>query len=52
MRNGVALMDSTHEEDQTDKQGYIEKRKEKKKSAKELITYTRYVLGKAASEDF
>lgn len=42
------MMESTQEEDQTIKQGLYQR----KRSDKELITYTQYVLGWAASEEF
>ena len=47
-RSEAVSMESTHEEDLTDKQGL----NQRKRSDKELITYTQYVLGEAASESF
>ena len=45
-RNGAVLMESRHGEGQIDKQGLYQR----KRSDKALTTYTRYVLGWAASE--
>ena len=45
-RSGAVLMESRHKEGQIDKQGLYQR----KRSDKALTTYTRYVLGWAASE--
>ena len=42
---GAVLMESTHEEDQTDKQGLHQK-------TGVTMSYIQYVLGEAASEEF
>ena len=47
-RSGVVLMESRHGEGQTDKQGLCQR----KRSDTVLTTYTRYMLGWAASEEF
>ena len=47
-RSGDALMESRHEEGQTDKQGLYQG----KRNDRVLTTCTRYVLGWAASEEF
>ena len=48
IRSGVVLMESRHEEGQTDKQGLYQG----KRNDRVLTTCTRYVLGWAASEEF
>ena len=48
MRSGAVLMESRHGESQTDKQGLYQR----KRSDRVLTTYTRYVLGFAAREEF
>ena len=48
-RSGAVLMESRNAEGQTDKQGLYQR---KKKSDRVLTTYTQYVLGWAASEEF
>ena len=47
-RNGAVLMESRHGEGQRDKQGLYQR----KRSDRVLTTYTRYVLGWAANEEF
>ena len=47
-RSGAISMESRHGEGQTDKQGLYQR----KRSDRVLTTYTRYVLGSAASEEF
>ena len=47
-RIGAVLMEIKHEEGQTDKQGLYQR----KGSGRVLTTYTRYVLGWAASKEF
>ena len=47
-RSAAVLMDSRQGEGQTDKQGLYQR----KRSDRVLTTYTRYVLGWAANEEF
>ena len=47
-RSRAVLMESRHGEGQTDKQGLCQR----KRSDTVLTTYTRYMLGWAASEEF
>ena len=47
-RSGAVLTESRHEEGQTDKQGMYQR----EMSKRVVTTYTQYVLGWAASEEF
>ena len=47
-RSGAVLMESRHEEGQTDKEGLYQR----KRSDRVLTTYSRYALEWAASEEF